>query len=131
MTTGTVGVVEAAARQEAVETTRDSLRVAVWTAVSRISGLVRVVVIAAVLGPTLFGNSYQFANSVPNLVYYGLLGGALVSSLLVPAFVRHLYAGRPDEAVRLARGLFGCAVGAAAESVRPCTRSIRAFGLRE
>ncbi|HEY8301004.1 MAG TPA: lipid II flippase MurJ [Jatrophihabitans sp.] len=102
---------------EALETTRDSLRVAVWTAVSRISGLVRVMVIAAVLGPTFLGNTYQFANSVPNLVYYGLLGGSLVSSLLVPAFVRHLSAGRPDVAAALARDLFGCAVCAAAVAV--------------
>lgn len=102
---------------EAIETTRDSMRVAVWTAVSRLSGLVRVMVIAAVLGPTLLGNTYQFANSVPNLVYYGLLGGSLVSSLLVPAFVRHLCAGRTPDAVRLARDVFGCAACAAAVAV--------------
>ena len=105
------------ATDEAFETTRDSLRVAVWTAVSRVSGLVRVMVIAAVLGPTFLGNTYQFANSVPNLVYYGLLGGALVSSLLVPAIVGHLSAGRTAAAANLARGLFGCAVCVAAIAV--------------
>jgi putative peptidoglycan lipid II flippase len=105
------------ATDEALETTRDSFRVAVWTALSRVSGLIRVMVIAAVLGPTFLGNTYQFANSVPNLVYYGLLGGALVSSLLVPGIVGHLSAGRPAEAASLARGLFGCAVCAAAIAV--------------
>ena len=31
--------------------------------------------IAAVLGATAFANTYQFTNSLPNLVFYGLLGG--------------------------------------------------------
>jgi peptidoglycan biosynthesis protein MviN/MurJ (putative lipid II flippase) len=83
--------------------TRDSVTVALWTAVSRATGLVRVAVIAAVLGPTYLGNTYQFTNSVPNLVYYGLLGGALVSSLLVPTLVKHLAAGSSDTAASASR----------------------------
>jgi putative peptidoglycan lipid II flippase len=102
---------------EAVASTRDSIVVALWTAVSRATGLIRVAVIAAVLGPTFLGNTYQFTNSVPNLVYYGLLGGALVSSLLVPALVRNIAGGRPDEVAATARGLFGCALSAAAVAV--------------
>lgn len=105
------------AGDEARASTRDSLTVATWTAVSRVTGLVRVAVIAAVLGPTFLGNAYQFTNSVPNLVYYGLLGGALVSSLLVPGLVRHIASGDGNRATMLAGGLFGCATAAAAVAV--------------
>ena len=55
--------------------------------------LARFAVVGAVLGPTFFGNTYQFTNSLPNLVYYGFLAGSLFSSLLVPALVRHIDAG--------------------------------------
>ena len=69
------------------------MTVAAWTIVSRVTGLARFAVIGAVLGPTFFGNTYQFTNSLPNLVYYGFLAGSLFSSLLVPALVRHIDAG--------------------------------------
>jgi putative peptidoglycan lipid II flippase len=98
---------------EGVATTRDSVTVALWTAISRITGLVRVAVVAAALGATYLGNTYQFTNSVPNLVYYGLLGGALVSSLLVPVLVRQLAAADPAAAARVASGFLGAATAAA------------------
>ena len=68
----------------------DSLTVAAWTILSRVTGLARVAVVAAVLGPTYTGNTYQFTNSLPNLLYYGFLAGGLFSSLLAPALVRHI-----------------------------------------
>ncbi len=61
-----------------------------WTAVSRATGVIRVIVIGAVLGPTFFANTYQLTNSLPNLIYYGFLAGSLFSSLLVPALVAHI-----------------------------------------
>ncbi|MDT4915147.1 MAG: putative peptidoglycan lipid flippase [Pseudonocardiales bacterium] len=98
---------------EDVATTRDSVTVAVWTAVSRVTGLLRVAVVGAVLGATYLGNTYQFTNSVPNLVYYGLLGGSLVSSLLVPLLVRHLATGDLAATARLASGFLGATIAAA------------------
>ena len=71
----------------------DSITVAAWTIVSRVTGVAKFACIGAVLGPTFFGNTYQFTNSLPNLVYYGFLAGSLFSSLLVPALVRHIDAG--------------------------------------
>ena len=62
----------------------DSLTVAAWTMVSRVTGLIRVAVVGAVLGPTYLGNTYQFTNSLPNLIYYGFLAGGLFSSLTRP-----------------------------------------------
>src|SRR5882757_4930482 len=71
----------------------DSVTVAAWTLVSRVTGVVKIAAIGAVLGPTFFGNAYQFTNSVPNLIYYGFLAGSLFSSLLVPALVHHIDTG--------------------------------------
>jgi putative peptidoglycan lipid II flippase len=56
---------------------RNSLIGSAWTLISRITGLVRVVVIGAVLGATYLGNTYQAINALPNLVYYQLLAGSL------------------------------------------------------
>jgi putative peptidoglycan lipid II flippase len=85
----------------------DSLTVAAGTMVSRITGLARFAVVGAVLGPTFTGSTYQFTNSMPNLVYYGFLGGALFSSLLVPSLVRHLDAGDRRAIGRIAGGFLG------------------------
>src|SRR5256712_11688796 len=73
-----------------VAAARDSTTVAAWTIVSRVTGLVKFAVIGAVLGPTFFGNTYQFTNSLPNLLYYGLLAGSPFSPLLVPPLGRDI-----------------------------------------
>ncbi len=88
----------------------DSMSVAVWTAISRLSGVFRGITIAAVLGATYFANTYQFTNSLPNLVFYGLLAGSMFSSLLVPALVHHIDAGDQRAAARAAGGLLGLAM---------------------
>lgn len=85
----------------------DSMTVAAWTLLSRVTGLIRYAVVGAVLGPTFFGNTYQFTNSLPNLVYYGFLAGSLFSSLLVPALVRHVDTGDRRASERVAGGFLG------------------------
>ncbi|MFN2518921.1 MAG: murein biosynthesis integral membrane protein MurJ [Jatrophihabitantaceae bacterium] len=85
----------------------DSISVAAWTLISRITGVVKIAAIGAVLGPTFFGNAYQFTNSLPNLIYFGLLAGSLFSSLLVPALVKHIDAGNSDASERVAGGFLG------------------------
>src|SRR2546426_8615593 len=90
-----------------VAAARDSTTVATWTVVSRVTGLLRFAVIGAVLGPTFFGNTYQFTNSLPNLIYYGFLAGSLFSSLLVPALVGHIDAGDRRASERVAGGFLG------------------------
>lgn len=97
---------------EAAAAAGDSLSAAAWTMVSRVTGVVRIAVIGAVLGPTFFGNTYQFTNTLPNLVYYGFLGGQLFSSLLVPALVRHLDAGDRRAGERVAGGFLGLTAAA-------------------
>lgn len=87
--------------------TGDSIRVATWTVVSRVTGVFRIAAIGAVLGPTFFGNAYQFTNSLPNLVYYGFLAGSLFSSLLVPAIVRYVDSGDSKASARVSGGFLG------------------------
>jgi putative peptidoglycan lipid II flippase len=94
-------------RSQAASAAGDSMIVAAWTMVSRVTGLLRFAVVGAVLGPTFFGNTYQFTNSLPNLVYYGFLAGSLFPSLLVPALVRHIDAGDRRASERVAGGFLG------------------------
>jgi putative peptidoglycan lipid II flippase len=59
---------------------------AVATLVSRITGLVRTMVLAAALGVGLVNDAYNTANTLPNIVYELLLGGVL-TSVVVPLLV--------------------------------------------
>ncbi|MEP7177946.1 MAG: lipid II flippase MurJ [Pseudonocardiales bacterium] len=95
----------------------DSIAVAVWTLVSRITGVVKIVAIGAVLGLTFLGNAYQFTNSLPNLIYFGLLAGSLFSSLLVPALVGHIDAVDRAASERIAGGFLGLTLVALAAAV--------------
>jgi putative peptidoglycan lipid II flippase len=85
---------------------RNSISVAGWTIVSRLTGLLRFVAVAVVLGPTYLGNTYLATNLVPNLVFE-LLAGSLFASLLVPHLVRHLAKGDLAGAERAASGFLG------------------------
>jgi putative peptidoglycan lipid II flippase len=87
----------------------NSLTVAAWTTISRISGLGRVAAIAVVLGPTYLGNTYQATNLVPNLVFE-FLTGSLLAGLIVPPILRHLAGRDPERAERVARGFLGVAM---------------------
>jgi putative peptidoglycan lipid II flippase len=86
-----------------------TVSVAAWTLVSRATGLLRVLVVAAVLGPTFFGNLYQATNLLPNIAYE-FLAGSLFASLLVPAMVRHVDKGDRSAVERLAGGFLGVAL---------------------
>jgi putative peptidoglycan lipid II flippase len=61
-------------------------KIAGGTLLSRITGLVRVWVTFAVLGETVLADTYNSANSTPNLIYELLLGGVLTATV-VPLFV--------------------------------------------
>ena len=80
-----------------------SLTGAVWTLLSRATGFVRVAGVAAVLGPTYLGNTFQAANLVPNLAFY-LCTGALVTALIVPPMAR-AFADPERDPVVLARSI--------------------------
>ena len=66
---------------------RSNVAVAAGTALSRVTGLLRVIVLGYVLGQTALADAYAVANETPNIVYELLLGGVL-SATLVPLFSR-------------------------------------------
>lgn len=78
----------------------------VFTAVSRGTGFIRIVVVAAVLGTTFLGNTYQSANTVPNIVFELFAAGAL-QAVLVPALVARFDGGDEQGAERLAGSVLG------------------------
>jgi putative peptidoglycan lipid II flippase len=89
--------------------TSAATRMSVATLASRAIGFVRVWVIAAVLGTTFLGNTYQSSSAVSNVLFELLAAGAL-SAVLVPSFVQLLHARDDDGAERLAAGLLGLAL---------------------
>ncbi len=75
---------------------RSSALVAAGTALSRVTGFVRIAAIAYALGATTLAGTYSYANEAPNIVYELLLGGVLTATL-VPLFVKY-HESRDDDA---------------------------------
>ena len=67
---------------------RSSALVGLGTALSRITGLVRVAALAYAMAASPLSDAYNLANNTPNIVYELILGGVL-SATLVPVFVDH------------------------------------------
>ncbi len=61
--------------------------VAIGTAISRLTGLLRVVVFGIIIGQTALADAFDGANNSPNSIYELLVGGLLAASL-VPLFTR-------------------------------------------
>ena len=57
------------------------------TMVSRILGLVRMVLLLGVIGTALAGDAFQVANTLPNQIYI-LLAGGVLNAILVPQIVK-------------------------------------------
>jgi putative peptidoglycan lipid II flippase len=66
---------------------KSNVVVALGTALSRITGLVRVAIFAMIVGQTALADAYNSANNSPNAIYELLLGGVLSASL-VPMFTK-------------------------------------------
>ena len=66
-----------------------SSTMALGTIFSRITGLVRNLMLASVLGTALLGDTYNVGNTMPNILYNILIGGAL-TAVFVPQIVRSL-----------------------------------------
>jgi putative peptidoglycan lipid II flippase len=80
---------------------RASSVMAVGTIISRITGFIAGVVMIATLGTALLADAFNVANTMPNILYNLLVGGAL-TAIFVPQLVRafddadggHLFASR-------------------------------------
>ncbi|MFI6002874.1 murein biosynthesis integral membrane protein MurJ [Streptomyces sp. NPDC051366] len=66
---------------------RSGALMAAGSIVSRATGFVRSAVVVAALGTGLLGDSYAVSNTVPNILYMLLIGGAL-NAVFVPELVR-------------------------------------------
>jgi putative peptidoglycan lipid II flippase len=79
------------------------------TAASRITGFLRVVVVAGALGTTFLANTYQTANTAPNVVFE-LIAAGVLTSVFVPTFVEHLVRGEREEGWRAGNALTSVAL---------------------
>ena len=66
---------------------RASSVMAVGTIISRITGFIGGVIMIATLGTALLGDAFNVANTMPNILYNLLVGGAL-TAIFVPQLVR-------------------------------------------
>jgi putative peptidoglycan lipid II flippase len=85
---------------------RDAARMAVLTGVSRATGFARVVVVAAVLGTSYLGNTYQSANTIPNILFE-LFAAGVLQAVLVPIMVEAVDHGSHQEAEETAGVVLG------------------------
>ena len=92
---------------------RSTATMTVLTLLSRITGFVRNVVVVAVLGVTFLGNTYETANTVPNLLFE-LIAAGVLQAVLIPTLVKLAAAGEDDEAEHVARSVLGLAAAALA-----------------
>lgn len=88
---------------------RSSAVMAAGTMVSRVLGMVRTALIAAVFGTSLAGDAFQIANTLPNYVYI-LLSAGVLNAVLVPQITKALK--REDGGKDFVDRLVTAAVGA-------------------
>lgn len=88
---------------------RSTAVMTVFTAVSRATGFVRVVVAAAVLGTTYLGDTYQSANTIPNILFE-LVAAGVLQAVLIPSLVSHLDRGDRQGAQHVAGAVLGLSV---------------------
>ena len=72
---------------KSTELFRASGIMALGTIISRITGFIRGILIVAVLGTALLADTYNVANTMPNILYNLLVGGAL-TAIFIPQLVR-------------------------------------------
>jgi putative peptidoglycan lipid II flippase len=75
---------------------------AIGTIISRITGFIRGVLLVAALGTALLADGYNVANTMPNIIYNLVVGGAL-TAIFVPQLIRSF--SDPDGGVGFASRL--------------------------
>lgn len=86
---------------------RATAQISLITAVARFLGLARWIVFGLTVGATYLGNTYQTANTVPNILYE-LAAGGVLSAVFVPTFVAEAAQGtrRAEEVASTLANLF-------------------------
>jgi len=95
--------------------TRATAVMSVGTAMSRLTGFVRLAVMAWAIGgtETKLPDTYNLANSLPNIVYQLVLG-EILATVFVPIFVEYIKTRTREESARLASTILGIAFWVAA-----------------
>ncbi|MEI7442311.1 MAG: murein biosynthesis integral membrane protein MurJ [Actinomycetes bacterium] len=62
---------------------------ALGTLLSRVTGVGRDIALVAAIGTGVFSDTYSVANSLPNIIYILIAGGA-INAVFIPALVRHM-----------------------------------------
>ncbi len=94
-----------------VSLTRATAVMSVGTTLSRLTGFVRIAVMAWAIGGTesKLPDTFHLANSLPNVVYQLVLG-EILATVFVPVFIEHIRTRAKDEAARLASTILSMAL---------------------
>lgn len=87
---------------------RSTSSITFFTALSRGTGFLRVMVVVAVLGTTALGNTYESANSIPNMLFE-LFAAGVLQAVLIPTLVTMLDSGEDADAEHVASSVLGLA----------------------
>ncbi len=68
---------------------RNTALMAGGTVISRLTGMVRDIILVAAIGTGVFSDTYSVGNTLPNIIYILMVGGAL-NAVFVPQLVRHM-----------------------------------------
>lgn len=93
---------------------------------SRVTGLVRTAVLAAVIGTSALADGYNLANSTPNVIYDLMLGGVLAATL-IPVIVERMEADDQRSIDAIATWVITALVGVTALGVLLSPLIIRAY----
>ncbi len=75
--------------EETASLSKSTATISLYTTISRVTGFLAIIVLAYALGNTNLADSYNLANTIPNMFYELVLGGIL-TSLFIPIFMDHL-----------------------------------------
>jgi putative peptidoglycan lipid II flippase len=89
---------------------RATLAMSIGTALSRVTGFGRIAVMAWAIGATesKLPDTYNLANSLPNIVYQLVLG-EILATIFVPVFVEHIKTRDREESWKLASSILNIA----------------------
>lgn len=77
------------AEQQSQAVLRSSALMAVGTITSRVTGVARDAILAAAIGSAILADTYNLGNSLPNIIYILVVGGAL-NAIFIPQLIRHM-----------------------------------------
>lgn len=81
----------------------------VFTAISRVTGLIRNWAMGYAIGVTLLTSNYTISNNIPNMIYE-LVAGGVLSSVFIPIFIERMRAEGREDADRLANSVLNVAL---------------------